>query len=85
MYCPHCGCHLFTLEKQECPEVDWESCDDELINAQLEMQSNWDDEECDILECKNKKCSLSGVYLRYHGIHGYNSRPGDSWSITYLK
>lgn len=85
MYCPRCGKKLKLLPKQDCPEVDWESMDDDLISRQLQIQADFEEIQRDEYECTGG-CFQKDFPLYHHQpFQGINSAPGDSWSLSWVK
>lgn len=90
MFCPGCGEELQYINREK-----------ELAEREMEIldaQDKWYLSDCSTpfpemkldlsvhLECCNSKCYLGGtVLIQHHPFKGIESRPGGSWSLSWIK
>lgn len=80
MYCPLCGKELTEVERKDLTE-DWEWDDPRWDNYESPQQDNsiW-------YKCTHCNSFGDGYPLQmHHPLRGINSRPGDSWSLSWVK
>ena len=86
MFCPRCGRELQLIERTPPPEIDWDSPD---YDKQIEEHQQFDAIKYDEYKCTREephRCFFSDGCLYHHSpLHGLNSHPGDSWSLSYVK
>ncbi len=84
MYCPFCGGELALIERNTKAEkeeayMEWQDDDFRGDPPEVDESEHW--------ECHNTRCNLrSPCYFNlHHPFRGPNSKPGDSWSISWIK
>lgn len=80
MFCPMCGHKLIEIERKD-PTDDWEYDDPRWDNYTPSEPDNsiW-------YKCTDCKCFGDDYPLHlHHPLRGIYSKPGDSWSLTWLK
>jgi len=76
MFCPMCGSELILVIRKEFIEIDDLRID----------ESIWHVDESEWYKCNNCKCFGDDYPLiLHHPLRGMESKPGDSWSLTWLK
>ena len=84
MHCPICGSELEIHDLPEPPEIDW-SLDEESLDILIEASN-----KIAIIERKECTCP-KGCFQKdfplyfHHPFGGIDSRPGDSWSLSWVK
>lgn len=86
MYCPACGVKLEEREfEREYPEPDWYTATEKEISEWAKRAAKYERDDAIRLICL-KGCFGEGFELiMHHPLRGMKSRPGDSWSLTWLK
>jgi hypothetical protein len=90
MYCPRCGQELEHMDRTQ-------SIREQEERAQKRM-NDWAEQGCEGPEpdqtvdysehyvCWNDECVLRGTSFNlHHPFKGYLSKPGDSWSLAWIK
>ena len=88
MYCPMCGnkMELCPPHDNVGPEVDWGEDDQEELKRQIKAQEEFKPILRDEYHCPVEKCFGVDYPLYHHQAwQGFDSRPGDNWSLTWLK
>jgi len=87
MHCPLCGGKLTEVQKKDLEQ----EMIDKLMDEDAPMDDpRWSDlpEKDDSIWWKCTHCNSFGddyPLQEHHPLRGMNSRPGDSWSLTWLK
>ena len=83
MHCPLCGEVLELVPRDPCPDIDW---GDPGYEEQMKAAQEW--EKC---QRKEYKCPVNECFMEdfplymHHPFGGIDSRPGDSWSLSWVK
>lgn len=85
MYCPSCGKKLIKNEMPEAPEIDWMEQDSDKLNKQIEASQKVEDIEREEYSCEGGCFQKDFPLYYHHPFGGIDSRPGDSWSLSWVK
>jgi hypothetical protein len=82
MYCPICGKELIMVVRKN-PEDEYDFCDE---NFDWNTYKPTKQDDSDWYKCNGCKCFGDDYPLIcHHPLRGMESRPGDSWSLSWLK
>jgi hypothetical protein len=85
MYCPRCGSELKEIKRTPPREIDWYEDKGEELDNLIELHAAFDMVEREEYEC-TKGCFQKDFPLYFHHpFRGIDSRPGDSWSLSWVK
>lgn len=86
MYCPRCGHPLQLIVKEyKESELDWENYTKEELDAYLKAFNDPPKREEYICTRNPHPCFAIDYPLYFHHPEDVNRRPGDSWSLSYIK
>lgn len=84
MFCPLCGSKLHPVPNPDEERYDRE--DQAWIDNDYEGDLPKPMSRSEHWKCEKKRCLFSGVPLiKHHPHHGTESKPGDSWSLSWVK
>lgn len=80
-YCPNCGSELI---EEEVPEELYSEDFSNDIEYQRYLKSR---SHAFTYHCSNEQCyyHLESFYTLFHPLRGYDSAPGESWAIGFVK
>lgn len=87
MYCPLCGEEMEEMcFDSKLPEPNWAIATKIAIEEWVKKATCYEEDEAVRLVCNNNGCFGEGFELLWHHpLRGMKSKPGDSWSLTWLK
>ena len=78
MFCPMCGAELILVIRKE-NEIDFDE-------SEWYTKNDFNTDESEWYKCNRCNCFGDDFPLvLHHPLGGMESRPGDSWSLTWLK
>jgi len=84
MFCPYCGSKLKEVPNPEIAE--FEDKNDAWIQGGCEGGPPPHPSQAEHWCCENNDCVFSDLPLiKHHPYHGVDAKPGDSWSLSWIK
>lgn len=83
MRCPRCGNPLVLIERD--PQAEIAPAMDKWYESDMSTEPPEPDES-EHLECHHDGCVFRGTHFnKHHPFKGTRSKPGDSWSLSWIK